>query len=351
MRKIFGLLLLSMLTAGCASSGQSGVRERIDASEQNQQVLEARVGHVEDRLDRVENELEQLSRGGKPVPKPTAVEPPPAKVVEIPPVKAVAPAPVKTGRISRNETAPAPPQETGYVELYRPEFVSRPLPASSGGNSAESPEHPPILDLKHSDLLSTAFTNAPTHAGGALSGNAPDAAPHSESMAPVPPPGDISGASDNGPGLEPPQSLSPAPQAPPAPQVSPAPPAPQTGSQKSSYDAALALYYKGEHNRAREAFQSFLRSFPGSALAPNAMYWEGESLYSLGLYDQAIMSFMGVVKKHPKHDKAAASLLKIGYAYERLKDMDQARFYWQILLDDFPKSAPAALARKRMGIA
>jgi tol-pal system protein YbgF len=147
----------------------------------------------------------------------------------------------------------------------------------------------------------------------------------------------------------PPQSLSPAPEAAPAPQaprkVHPAP-----SGEKSLYEAALALYYKGEYGKAREAFQSFLRSHPGSALAPNAIYWEGESLYSIGLYDQAIMIFMGVVNRYPKHDKAAASLLKIGHAYERMKDMDNARFYWQILLDDFPKSAPATLARNRLGI-
>jgi len=320
MRKLSGLLLLSMLTAGCAASGQPGVQERIDASEQNRQILEARVDQVEDRLGRVENELEQVRRGGKPVPKPAAVELAPAKVV----------------RVSRNEAAP--PQQTGYVDLHRLGLTLSPHPASSDADGAESPEHPPVLELKYSDQIPAqapaAPLDAPANAGDAPSGTAP-------------------GAADNGPGLvPPPQSLSPAPQGLP---VSPVPPAPQKASaapsgEKSAYEAALALYHKGEYGKAREAFQAFLRSSPNSALAPNAMYWEGESLYSLGLYDQAVMIFMGVVNAYPKHDKAAASLLKIGHAYERMKDMDNARFYWQILVDDFPKSAPAALARKRLGI-
>jgi tol-pal system protein YbgF len=91
-----------------------------------------------------------------------------------------------------------------------------------------------------------------------------------------------------------------------------------------------------------------LRSSPESALAPNALYWQGECLYSLGKYDEAIMIFKDVAAKYPKHDKAAASLLKAGYSYERLNDKENAHFYWQILLDDFPSSAPAGMARKRM---
>jgi tol-pal system protein YbgF len=117
---------------------------------------------------------------------------------------------------------------------------------------------------------------------------------------------------------------------------------------KPGYDEALSLYHKGEYARAGESFDSFLRSAPGSALTPNALYWQGECLYSLGRYDDAIMLFKDVAARYPRHDKAAASLLKAGYSYERLKDLENARFYWQILIDDFPASSPAALARKRM---
>lgn len=122
-----------------------------------------------------------------------------------------------------------------------------------------------------------------------------------------------------------------------------------TGS--SGYNAALALYNKGNFEKARQAFADFLGRSPSSPLAPNALYWQGECLYSTGKYDQAIMLFQEVSTKYPKHAKAAASLLKIGYSYERLKDMQNARFYWQILVDDFPSSSPAAMARKRLNAA
>lgn len=117
---------------------------------------------------------------------------------------------------------------------------------------------------------------------------------------------------------------------------------------KAAYDSALALYHQGQYAKAGEAFSSFLAAHPGSPLAPNALYWKGECLYSQGKFDQAILAFKDVASQHPKHDKAAAALLKAGYAYAELNDMGNARFYWQLLVDDFPASAPAALAKKRL---
>jgi tol-pal system protein YbgF len=290
MRKASSILLLSLFMAGCATSDQRDVRQRLASAEQSQQALELRLSHIEERLSHAKSEpgdllqenespaiqapvalaLEELLQSGTPVPKTMAVEP--ARVY-ISPTKAPA----------RTPTEAAPLQETdaaGQLAIN---------PVLSPG----SPLTPELAPLQ-APVLAQGFT-------------------------PV--------------------------------QQAPAPRAQQNISrEKSSYDAALALYFTGEFTRGREAFQAFLHSFPNSAFAPNALYWEGECLYALGMYDQAILLFQSLVIRFPKHHKAASALLKIGYSYERLMDMDNARFYWQILLDDFPTSAPAVLARQRMGI-
>jgi tol-pal system protein YbgF len=128
-----------------------------------------------------------------------------------------------------------------------------------------------------------------------------------------------------------------------------APRNPAAGAEQAAYDAALQLYERRQPNAAQENFQNFLQLYPDSTLAPNALYWLGESHYAAGRMDLAIMQFKKVAETYPRHPKAAAALLKAGYAYARLGDRENARFYWQILLDDFPDSAPAALARKRLG--
>jgi tol-pal system protein YbgF len=112
----------------------------------------------------------------------------------------------------------------------------------------------------------------------------------------------------------------------------------------------LALYNKNNYTQAAAAFSAFLRDYPRSPLAPNAGYWLGECGYSTGKYGDAVIAFKDVASKYPGHPKAAAALLKAGYAYERMRDTANAHFYWQLLLDDYPSSGPAALARKRMSV-
>lgn len=115
-----------------------------------------------------------------------------------------------------------------------------------------------------------------------------------------------------------------------------------------AYDEALAMYYRHEYSRSLQAFTSFIEGNKGHKLMANALYWQGESAYSQGDYLGAILSFKSITSQFPKHAKSSDALLKIGMSYERLKDPDNAQFYWQVLLDDFPKSSAARVARGKM---
>ncbi|MDY7001157.1 MAG: tol-pal system protein YbgF [Thermodesulfobacteriota bacterium] len=114
------------------------------------------------------------------------------------------------------------------------------------------------------------------------------------------------------------------------------------------YDPALKLVLAGEVRKGRVALAEFMEKYPKSSLMPNAAYWTGETYYAEKRYAQAILTFKQVHQKFPKHTKAAAALLKIGYAYDRLGDKNNARFYLDALVQDYPKSEPAALARKKL---
>jgi tol-pal system protein YbgF len=127
----------------------------------------------------------------------------------------------------------------------------------------------------------------------------------------------------------------------------PAPAKAGAGAQ-AEYDSALATLRAGKPEEARKRFESFLSSWPKSDLAANAQYWIGESLYNQDRYADAVISFRQVHQSHPKHAKAAAALLKMGMAYQKLGDAQNARFYWEALLSDYPRSEPAGLARKML---
>ena len=114
------------------------------------------------------------------------------------------------------------------------------------------------------------------------------------------------------------------------------------------YEEGLSLVRAGEVDKGRRVLDSFIGDFPNHALVPNALYWMGETYYHEKRYAQAVLTFKEVVRRFPKHDKAAAAMLKVGFSYEKLGDNSNARFYLQTLVDEYPDSSPAQMARERV---
>ena len=123
---------------------------------------------------------------------------------------------------------------------------------------------------------------------------------------------------------------------------------PSAGTDASRYKEALETLQAGQAQKAEALFRDFVKLYPQSRLAPNAGYWLGEAYYNQKKYDLAILVFQDVVLRYPQHDKAAAALLKTGYAYNAISDTANARFYLQQLLELYPRSEPALLARNAL---
>ncbi|EPR31625.1 tol-pal system protein YbgF [Alkalidesulfovibrio alkalitolerans DSM 16529] len=136
------------------------------------------------------------------------------------------------------------------------------------------------------------------------------------------------------------------PVTPPAPSVEPAP-APRLTAvdEQALYEQGVRQVMGENYASGREILTNFLERHPDSGLAPNALYWLGETYYGEKRYAQSILTFREVLEKHPKHPKAPDALLKIGYAYEKLGDIPNARFYLQAVLDEYPKADSATKAK------
>jgi tol-pal system protein YbgF len=120
------------------------------------------------------------------------------------------------------------------------------------------------------------------------------------------------------------------------------------GSPTADYRKGLDLVLGDKPEQGRAVLEKFVKTWPEHELVPNALYWIGESHYSEKRMDQAILTFMDVYRRYPDNPKAAAALLKTAYAYQKLGDLRNARFYLTVLLEDFPDSEPAPLARRKM---
>lgn len=116
----------------------------------------------------------------------------------------------------------------------------------------------------------------------------------------------------------------------------------------SMYKHGLELLEIGRHVEGRERLEEFLTEFPHDRLAPNAVYWIGESYYSQKEYQVAQDLFRDVLRRYPKSNKAKAAMLKMGYTSKQLLKISEARQHLLKVVEKYPKSNEARLARKML---
>jgi tol-pal system protein YbgF len=122
----------------------------------------------------------------------------------------------------------------------------------------------------------------------------------------------------------------------------------ETTSFEDAYKDAYEIFQKGEYKAAREKFQKYLETHPGSKYADNALYWIGESYYNERSYEKAIVAYDDVVKKYPDGGKTPAALLKQGMAFSSLGDKKSANAIFKKIVEGYPKSEQAATAKKKL---
>jgi tol-pal system protein YbgF len=111
------------------------------------------------------------------------------------------------------------------------------------------------------------------------------------------------------------------------------------------YTLARQKLDAGQIARSRELWQDFLSRFPKDELAANAQYWLGETYYAEKKWNDAIVEFQKVLKEHKSSDKVPDALLKIGMSFESQGDCDNARLFYEEILQGH-RSAPAAKTAK-----
>jgi TolA-binding protein len=172
-------------------------------------------------------------------------------------------------------------------------------------------------------------------------------------VAPAPMPGPQPPASAAAPASPPPAgSQPPAASRPPVEGLSP----------EQVYQTAYLDFSKGNYPLAVSGFREFVRRFPDLDLADNAQYWIGESYFSMArsssaqgqteranqALEQAVQEFKKVSLNYPRGDKVPTAIYKEGLALMELKQIRAAQARLQYLVDNFPQSEEAPLARERL---
>ena len=118
--------------------------------------------------------------------------------------------------------------------------------------------------------------------------------------------------------------------------------------EKRQYDEALAVFRRGDFERAQTGFSNLLRRWPQSGYRDSSLFWQGNAQYAAKQYKEAITTFRTVVTNSPDSPHAPESLLAIANCQAELKDPKAARKTIEDLVKAYPRSEAAQAGRDRL---
>jgi len=121
-----------------------------------------------------------------------------------------------------------------------------------------------------------------------------------------------------------------------------------SSDKESAYASAYGLFKEGKFDKAREAFQNFLKQYPDTEYSDNAQFWIAECYYFEKKYENAILEYEKVAKNYPEGDKVPHALLKQGIAFLNLGDKASAKLILQRVIKDYPNTNQARRAKAHL---
>ena len=113
------------------------------------------------------------------------------------------------------------------------------------------------------------------------------------------------------------------------------------------FQSSLQELRRGSLGTARIGFREFLRTYPTHAQVPDALYFMGET-FAVEQTDSAAYYYRQVADRFRESDRASTALYKTGLLAERGQDRAAARTAYQRVIQQYPRSPEAALARDRL---
>ncbi len=117
---------------------------------------------------------------------------------------------------------------------------------------------------------------------------------------------------------------------------------------EAAYREAFRLLKAGQYDESITAFSEFLQLYPNSQYADNAQYWLGETHYVKRQFEPAIMEYRKLIETYPASKKRSHAMLKIGYSYHELGQVDKARAVLEDLRNGYAGTTAARLADERI---
>jgi len=120
------------------------------------------------------------------------------------------------------------------------------------------------------------------------------------------------------------------------------------------YRYALDLYNLRQLNQAKEKFIEFIRKYPKDPLTDNAYFWLGVVYRDLGDSARAEAVWRTLEERCKRGEmvdcnKLPSAYLQLARLYEAQGNNGKARGYYEAILNEFPLSEEAEVARRKLG--
>lgn len=123
---------------------------------------------------------------------------------------------------------------------------------------------------------------------------------------------------------------------------------PAASPEEKGYRQAYSTFKTGALEQAVTQFEDFLKKYPKSQFAPNAIYWLGEARLEQGRFDEAVLQFDRVIKEYPGSKKELSALFKQGQSFEKMGDSKSAKIIFQKITRDHPHTTQGRLSASRL---
>jgi len=122
-------------------------------------------------------------------------------------------------------------------------------------------------------------------------------------------------------------------------------PPPVTVSPKQLFDSAQSDYYAGSYELAISGFTDYIKSFPKSDQADDAQVLICNAYLTDGKYDKAVEACDVAIRTYPTGDRIPEAYYRKGVALQALKDADGARDAYERAIKGDPAGENGTIGR------
>ena len=119
-------------------------------------------------------------------------------------------------------------------------------------------------------------------------------------------------------------------------------------SPQKLFDSAMSDYYSGNYDLAILGFGDYIKSFPKSDLADDAQVNICAAYVQDGKNEKAVEACDLAIRTYPNGDKIPDAYYKKGLALQNLRDVNGARDAWEHVVKSNPDSDAGRLAKQRL---